>query len=147
MAQRSIVRVLTLGLGLALVACGVPRKYRAERDHLNVALTSFGKVSEVSSANASGGVVQITPELRDTLVKLLRRGLRSADSVGDPFLAWLHPQLPTQFRENLVKAERLALQSLLTDDPAPMDRALPLMAQWEQFFRPLSAEISAKASD
>src|SRR5688572_14136656 len=143
MAERSRVSVLVLGAGLALAACGVPNKYVADRDHFNQALTAFGQAVEVSQAGAGAGPVVMTAALRDTLVKLLRHGLASADSVSDPFLTWLHPQMPTQFREFLVAGERLTLESILAEDFSRQARAQQLLAQWEQFFRPLSVELAA----
>jgi hypothetical protein len=148
MAEHSFAHRLVFGAVLASVACGVPKQYVADRDHLNTAIAAFGQASaEVAQAGAgTSGTTMMTPALSDSLIAIIGRGLASADSVGDPFLAWLHPQLPRQFRDHLVAGERLLLEGIRAEDSGRVTQAEQLLVQWEQFWNLHRADLAAKAN-
>lgn len=146
MTKHTIVRALLLSASLASLACGVPEEYVADRDHLNVAFEAFDKASQEVSQAGGGSPARMTPTLRDSLLQIVGRGLTSADSIGDPFLAWLEPGLPVQFREKLIAGERLMLEAILAQDSFRLARAEQLLVEWEQYWRQHGEKISAKAN-
>lgn len=148
MTSRTLVHSVVVYGSLALLACGVPKKYLADRDHLNATLEAFERASaEVSQlGGGAAGPARMTSSLRGALETSLSEGLASADSVGDPFLAWLHPELPRQFRDNLVGGERLLLEAVRAEDSARLARAEQRLMDWDRYWQANGMEILQKAN-
>lgn len=145
MTKRTLMRCLLLSASLATVGCGVPKEYAADRDHLNAALEAFAKAAQEVSQVGGGSPARMTPTLRDSLLRIVGRGLASADSIGDPFLEWLEPELRGQFRDKLIAGERLMLAAILAEDSSRLTRAEQLLGEWERYWRQHGARIAAKA--
>lgn len=147
MRQVNATRVLALSAALLLLACGVPKKYLADRDHFNTAIESFREAANtLNRAAGSSGTAEMTESLRNQLLLHLETGLASADSVSDGFLEWLHPELPRQFRANLVAAQR-GLESALVDrDPRQQDAAQERYIAWEQYWSQHAEKLYNKAN-
>jgi hypothetical protein len=90
------------------VACG--KWSSAEQREIDAFRTSVFKSQEASGGQSAGLTMSQADIGRATAA--LREALDAANTVSDPVLARLHPELPEQYRKRFVVAVRMRLESL-----------------------------------
>lgn len=138
-ALLAVTALLTLG-------CGLPEKFIPDRESFSAALDSFvDAANQLNNAAGSSGTAQMTESLRSSMLSSIDAGITSAEAVGDEFLDWLHPELKTQFRDNLVAGERGMASALRANDPGQMPAAQQRLDAWAAFWNEHSEKLNKKA--
>jgi hypothetical protein len=83
--------------------------------------------------DAEGNKFELTEEETEQLKEYIKGGLENAEKVSNTFLVKIHPLLPEEFRERLVKGWSLYLEGLEKEDVAIQENGLLLLMDWEDF--------------
>jgi len=96
------------------------------------ALMSFIRAHAMMS-DESGRIVQLKKEQEEMMKSLIRSGITAASDVSNNYLTSVHPELPSQFRDHLVKGWQLYLNGLDQSDPSFQIQGIQLVQTWESF--------------
>ncbi len=64
---------------------------------------------------------------------LIRTGLTAGASVSDEYLSAVHPQLPLEFREHLLRGWQMYLDGLENSDPQLQATGIEIIHLWLRF--------------
>jgi len=95
---------------VAALALGCGKWSSDEQAQIDAFRTSVVKAQEGTGGQGAG--VALSPEAIRRASSAVRDALAAAETVGDPVLTRLHPELPTQYRQRFIPALRLRLQAL-----------------------------------
>jgi hypothetical protein len=145
---RTALRLPALLVATALftIGCGLPEKFTADRENFSAALDSFIEASnQLNNAAGPSGTAQMTASLSSSMLSSIDAGLTSADAVSDEFLDWLHPEMKTQFRDNLVAGQRALASAIRANDPGQMSGAQQRLEAWMQYWNENGEKLNQKA--
>lgn len=103
-----------------------------ERTLCKTAVMSFLEAHAMMSDDQSR-IVQLTNAQTATMKDMIRKGVTAASQVSDAYLASVHAELPTEFRDHLVKGWKTYLDGLDSSDPALQIRGITLVQEWEAY--------------
>jgi hypothetical protein len=74
------------------------------------------------------------PSRERQMVKHIEESLRLSQQVSDDFLRAKHPDLPHQYRNNLMEGRRLYLEGVRGQNVTQQLRSNAMLAEWQQFY-------------
>jgi hypothetical protein len=83
--------------------------------------------------DSEGNKFELPEEETEQLKAYIKGGLENAEKVSNTFLIKIHPLLPEEFRERLVKGWSLYLEGLEKEDEAIQENGMLLLMEWEDF--------------
>jgi hypothetical protein len=121
----------------AALALGCGKWTSDEQTQIDAFRTSVVKAQEATGGQGAG--VALAPEAIGRASAAVREAIAAADTVTDPLLARLHPELPVQYRTRFVPGLRLRLEALeaLAAGAPITARELEwqvLMAEWGDWY-------------
>lgn len=103
-----------------------------QRTFCKTAVMSFLEAHAMMS-DEQGRIVQLTDAQTASMKDLIRKGVKAASQVNDTYLATIHSELPTEFRDHLVKGWQTYLNGLDSSDFGLQIQGITLVQRWEAF--------------
>lgn len=136
----AIVIFIVAGLSFEQIEsmrAGVPVQYIAERNEFDTSLKAFSAANELEeeakAARASG---QADAEIEDRIVLFMEVGIMRSQGVSEPFLAYLHPELPQTYRTQLIRGYGLLIEGRRAGDLAKQTEGNELVRRFYDEFLP-----------
>jgi hypothetical protein len=112
-------------------------KFAQDRVHLNAAIAAFNEANQIDQYVQGGkesGPIDSTTEAK--MIGLVEKGLADARAVRDDYLAYLDPELPQHFHDELIKGHELLVQGRKNSDVVTQVTAIGLLQSYYQGFLP-----------
>jgi hypothetical protein len=120
---------------------GVPVEYARERDSFDGSLKSFSAANNLEEQAKPGREQgQVDADIEAKVVAFMEDGIARSRNVGEPFLTYLHPELPERYRTQLVKGYELLVEGRRTGDVAMQTTGNELVRQFYEDFLPTRAD-------
>ncbi len=142
-----------------IIGCGrtsesnFPEQYVDDREHFSNSIALLKKSSDLSqSLDNSGKAFQIPKKQQEEIKSLKTQGIALSEKVNDEFLDYLHPELRTQYRNKLIKGEKLYLEGLNESISGNETSGLPkqiagnrLLVEWIAWWENNNDDIAERA--
>jgi len=120
---------------------GVPVEYASERDSFDGSLKSFSAANNLEEeAKAGRAAGQVDTDIEARVVAFIEDGIARSRNVGDPFLAYLDPELPERYRGQLVKGYEMLVAGRRSADVAMQTEGNELVRRFYEEFLPTRAD-------
>ena len=116
---------------------GYPIEYAIDRAGFNAAIATFANANYLAQeAKLARDAGKADTEKETQLFALIDEGLKYNSSVGDPFLAYLDPELPERYRTQLVQGFEMMLEGRRANDPERVTAGNTLVRQFYTDYMP-----------
>lgn len=122
-------------------SAGVPVEYVSERASFDGSLKSFSAANTLEAdAKTEREQGKIDPDVETRVVAFMEDGIARSRNVGDPFLAYLDPELPERYRTQLVKGYEMLVEGRRTGNVEMQTMGNELVRQFYEEFLPNRAD-------
>lgn len=116
---------------------GYPIEYATDRAGFNATIATFANANQLLEEAKLGRETGKTDSEKETEVTtLIEEGLNYGRPVGDPFLAYLDPELPERYRTQLVQGFEMMLEGRRANDAAKETAGNTLVRQFYTEYMP-----------
>lgn len=120
-----------------------PAEYRADRADFIASMNAFIEANQINQQIMAGrDVAKADPQQEAKMEALIEKGLEHGRKVRPEFLAYLHPDLPDQYRARLLKGHEMLLQGWRTGNVMTQASAIELIQRfYDEFWHSHVEEI------
>ena len=117
------------------------RAIRAAFEDSLLAIRESGELAQPPSGQAS---FVMPAEQEKRMIALIEKGLSLSKKVTDHFLDWVHPQLKSQYRDNLIKGTQTYYDGLKAKDPKKQADGIQLQVKWIEWWEANATAVDNK---
>lgn len=78
------------------------------------------------------------------MLSLLDQSIAKGEGLDPKFLKWLHPDMPSAFKDQYIKGQKLYARGIREEDVSAQIEGNELMMKWQRFWESNKEQITAK---